>query len=61
MAYMARYVKSKAEEQFEQTQKMDENILLEKEKEDPLEKRENDGSSQGTFLDQRGILFDQLL
>ena len=30
-------------------------------KEDPLEKRENDGSSQGTFLDQRGNLFDQLL
>ena len=31
------------------------------EKKDPLEKRENDGSSKGTFLDQRGNLFDQLL
>ena len=30
-------------------------------KEDPLERRESDGSSQGTFLDQRGNLFDQLL
>ena len=31
------------------------------EKGDPLEKREKDGSSQGTFLDQRGNLFGQLL
>ena len=31
------------------------------EKEDPLEKRENGGSSKGSFLDQRGNLFDQLL
>ena len=30
-------------------------------KEDLLDKRENSGSSQGTFLDRRGNLLDQLL